>query len=194
MIRVSVDRHSLRQVQKRLGKMEKKAPAVISAALNDTARTGRVMLTNEARTRYVVKSGASKKNMTIKRATYSSLQAIITAQGKTIGLSKFKATAPYSGAKGQVLKSSGLKALVNSQGNKAFAAGVTTGHPGRVHSGIFQRKGKNRYPIKELQGPSSAKMIEVVYEGKRNVRKAVKPEIEKTLKKNIDRQIRRWVK
>lgn len=37
-------------------------------------------------------------------------------------------------------------------------------------------------------------MIEVVYEGKRNVRKAVKPEIEKTLKKNIDRQIRRWVK
>ena len=71
MIRVSVDRHSLRQVQKRLGKMEKKAPAVISAALNDTARTGRVMLTNEARTRYVVKSGASKKNMTIKRATYS---------------------------------------------------------------------------------------------------------------------------
>ena len=102
MIRVSVDRHSLRQVQKRLGKMEKKAPAVISAALNDTARTGRVMLTNEARTRYVVKSGASKKNMTIKRATYSSLQAIITAQG-TKDNSSSKSADPTAGRKDRFL-------------------------------------------------------------------------------------------
>ena len=190
MITVEVDRQMLRYVQKRLGEMQSQAPKVISRALNDTARTGRVSLTKGVQQRYVAKTGATKRNMHIKKATYGSLEAIITAQGKTMGLSKFKATAPYSGAKAKVLRSSGLKKLVNAQGNKAFAAGVTTGHPGVVHKGIFQRLGKNRFPIKEPQGPSSAKMVEIVYSGERGVANAVKPEIEKTLKKNIDRHIK----
>lgn len=190
MITIVVDKHMLNHVQSRLKNMEDQAPKVISRALNDTARTGRVLLTDGVKTRYIVKTGAAKSNMKIKRATYSHLQAVINAQGRTMGLKKFKATAPYSGAKAKVLKTSGLKQLVNSQGNKAFAAGVTTGHPGKVHKGVFQRLGKDRFPIKEPQGPSSAKMVEVVYKGERGAANAVRPQIESTLRKNIDRHIK----
>ena len=76
MIRIEVDQESLRYVQNRLGVMRNKAPQVISSALNDTARSARMKLSSGAKSRYIVKSGASKGNMTIKRATYSRLQAV----------------------------------------------------------------------------------------------------------------------
>ena len=193
MIRIEVDQESLRYVQNRLGVMRNKAPQVIASALNDTARSGRQKLTTGVRAGYIVKSGAAKSNMKIRRATYGRLQATITAQGSPIKLEKFKATAPWSGAKGQVLKSSGLKALVNSQGIKAFAAGMSKGHPGIVHNGIYQRRGKSRLPIKSFYGPSSAKMVEKTYDGEGGAGRAIKPEIEKDLQKNIDRQIKRLV-
>lgn len=193
MIRIEVDQESLRYVQNRLGVMRNKAPQVIASALNDTARSGRQKLTTGVRAGYIVKSGAAKSNMKIRRATYGRLQATITAQGSPIKLEKFKVTAPWSGAKGQVLKSSGLKALVNSHGIKAFAAGMSKGHPGSVHNGIYQRRGKSRLPIKSFYGPSSAKMVEKTYDGEGGAGRAIKPEIEKDLQKNIDRQIKRLV-
>lgn len=194
MIVVEIDQASLKQVQARLGIMRDKAPMVIAAALNDTARSGRTKLSQGVRTGYVVKSGASKANMKIRRATYGHLEASITAQGSPIKLEKFKVTAPWSGAKGQVLKSGGLKAIVNQHGNKAFAAGMTRGHPGKVHNGIYQRKEeKGRLPIKSFYGPSSAKMVEKTYDGEGGAGKAMKPEIEKDLQKNINRQIRRLI-
>lgn len=193
MIRIEVDQESLRYVQNRLGVMRNKAPQVIASALNDTARSGRQKLTTGVRAGYIVKSGAAKSNMKIRRATYGRLQATITAQGSPIKLEKFKVTAPWSGAKGQVLKSSGLKDLVNSQGIKAFAAGMSKGHPGSVHNGIYQRRGKSRLPIKPFYGPSSAKMVEKTYDGEGGAGRAIKPEIEKDLQKNIDRQIKRLV-
>ena len=193
MIRVEVDQESLRYVQNRLGVMRNKAPQVIASALNDTARSGRQKLTTGVRAGYIVKNGAAKSNMKIRRATYGRLQATITAQSSPIKLEKFKVTAPWSGAKGQVLKSSGLKALVNSQGIKAFAAGMSKGHPGSVHNGVYQRRGKSRLPIKSFYGPSSAKMVEKTYDGEGGAGRAIKPEIEKDLQKNIDRQIKRLV-
>lgn len=194
MIRVEVDQESLRYVQNRLGLMRSKAPQVISSALNDTARSARMKLSSGVKSRYIVKSGESKGNMTIKRATYSRLQATITAQGSPIQIEKFKVTVPRTGAKFQVLKSSGLKAIVNKYGNKAFAAGMTRGHPGKVHNGIYQRvEEKGRFPIKSFYGPSSAKMVEKVYRGESGAGQAMKPEIDKLLQKNIERQIKRLV-
>ena len=124
MIKIEVDQESLKYVQARLGTMQKKAPQVISAALNETARSARVKLSDGARSKYIVKSGGVKSSMKIRRATYGRLEAEVISQGSPVKIEKFKVTAPASGAKAQVLKSGGLKSLI--KGNlKAFAAGMT---------------------------------------------------------------------
>ena len=190
MIKIEVDQESLKYVQARLGTMQNKAPQVISAALNETARSARVKLSDGARSKYIVKSGGVKSSMKIRRATYGRLEAEVISQGSPVKIEKFKVTAPASGAKAQVLKSGGLKSLI--KGNlKAFAAGMTRGHPGNVHNGIYQRKGKSRLPIKSFYGPSAAKMVEKVYGGGDGAGIALKPKIESVLQKNIERQIRR---
>ena len=93
MIRVEVDQESLRYVQNRLGLMQRKAPQVISAALNDTARSARVTLATKARETYTVKSANFKGEMKIRRATYSRLTAEIKSQGKPLKLASFRTSA-----------------------------------------------------------------------------------------------------
>ena len=66
MIEYQVDEQMLEEVQAKLGEMSRKAPTVISRALNKVAVTARVDLANKAQATYTVKSGGFKKDMTIR--------------------------------------------------------------------------------------------------------------------------------
>ena len=57
MIEYQVDEQMLEEVQAKLGEMSRKAPTVISRALNKVAVTARVDLANKAQATYTVKSG-----------------------------------------------------------------------------------------------------------------------------------------
>ena len=69
MIEYQVDEQMLEEVQAKLGEMSRKAPMVISRALNKVAVTARVDLANKAQATYTVKSGGFKKDMTIRKAS-----------------------------------------------------------------------------------------------------------------------------
>ena len=82
MIEYQVDEQMLEEVQAKLGEMSRKAPTVISRALNKVAVTARVDLANKAQATYTVKSGGFKKDMTIRKASAGRLESVIHSQGK----------------------------------------------------------------------------------------------------------------
>ena len=114
--------------------------------------------------------------MTIKNATSGNLEAVIKSSGHPLSIVKFKATAPKSGAKAAILKSSGLKQLVMDN-IKAFKG---------PNGQIYQRRGASRLPIKKL----SSNSIPVMVGSEKRVFSYVRPKIQEDLHKNIEAQIK----
>lgn len=210
MITVEVSHSDLEYVQKKLKGASDKAPMVIRNAANDTAVKARKMLAQHAQERYTVNSGGFNNHAKLHRATLSHLTAEIRVNGSPLTLARYHTTAPKGGVKTEVLKGSGLKALVNSAGNKAFKTKVATGNA-NVQAGkrrkktgakatdlaksqktanmILQRVGKSRYPLRSFHGPSVPKMIEKVYQGGKITDAGLKDKIEQIYQENLQKQI-----
>lgn len=176
MIEYQVDEQMLEEVQAKLGEMSRKAPTVISRALNKVAVTARVDLANKAQATYTVKSGGFKKDMTIRKAFAGRLEAVIHSQGKPLSITKFHTTAPKkTGAKANIIKGGGLKQLI--YGNiKAFKG---------PNGQIYQRRSTARMPIKKLSSNSIPKMIG----NEEKVYGVVKPSIDRNLQHYVEQQI-----
>lgn len=187
MIHIEVEQDSLRYVQKRLGRNSAQAPFAICNAANQTATWARRELLAKAQERYTVKVGGFNKNTTIKRASPSTLTAIIRVKGATLMLPRFRTSAPKSGAKAAVLAGSGLQTLLYGGSIKAFKANVKAGKSSA--GAIMQRRGPSRLPVKVLHGPSVPKMVEMVYTGKSEA--GLKVKIEAMYQAKLNEQIRR---
>lgn len=187
MIYIEVEQDSLRYAQQRLGKNSAQAPFAICNAANQTATWARRELLAAAQKRYTVSSGGFNKNATIKRASPSTLTAIIRVKGATLMLPRFKTSAPKSGAKAAVLAGSGLQTLIYGGNIKAFKGSVTAGKSSA--GAIMQRRGPSRLPVKVLHGPSVPKMVEMVYTGKSET--GLKMKIEAMYQAKLDAQIRK---
>lgn len=187
MIHIEVEQDSLRYVQKRLGRNSAQAPFAICNAANQTATWARRELLAKAQERYTVKVGGFNKNTTIKRASPSTLTAIIRVKGATLMLPRFRTSAPKSGAKAAVLAGSGLQTLLYGGSIKAFKANVKSGKSSA--GAIMQRRGPSRLPVKVLHGPSVPKMVEMVYTGKSEA--GLKVKIEAMYQAKLNEQIRR---
>lgn len=187
MIYIKVEEDSLRYVQQRLGKNAAQAPFAICNAANQTATWARRELLSAAQARYTVSSGGFNKNATIKRASPATLTAIIRVKGATLMLTRFKTSAPKSGAKAAVLAGSGLQTLLYGGSIKAFKGSVAAGK--KSTGAIMQRRGPSRYPVKVLHGPSVPKMVEMVYTGKGEA--GLKMKIEAMYHAKLDAQIKK---
>lgn len=189
MIEITYDQNMLAAVERKLGNMKAKAPDVLKRALNETAKQARKDLATEAQKTYVVKSGRFNKAMKIKNATAGNLEATINATGKVMGLKDFKvspATMKTGAArpdvvKAKVLKAGGMKSLQKGS-LKAFVTRFPSGHVA-----VVQRRGESRFPIKAFSSNSIPKMIG----NEKRVYGIVKPNIQKNLKNNVEKQVRK---
>ena len=178
MIQIEYDRNMLAKVERKLGRMKSEAPKVLKNAINQTAKQAQRDLAAEAQKTYTVKVGKFSKYMPIKNATTSSLEATIKAKGKPLNLTSFKTQAPRTGAKAQILSGGSLKLLMGSKGIKAFKG---------MNKLIWQRTGKERYPIKPLKSNSIPKMLG----NEKRVYGVVRPSIEQHLRENVEKQVRK---
>lgn len=189
MITFEYDGDTLAKVEKKLGSLKADAPKALKNAINATAKQARKELAQEAQKTYVVKSGRFNKAMTIKNATTGSLEAVIKAKGAPMELKDFKvspATARTGAArpsivKAKVLAAGGMKGLQKGD-IKAFVSNFASGH-----SSVAQRRGPERLPLKVLYSNSIPKMLG----NEKRVFKVVKPNIDKNLQENIDKQVRK---
>lgn len=178
MIEISYDHNMLERVEKKLGKMKSEAPKALKNAINQTARQARIELKNQVRKQYTVKAGKVSQAMRIQRATNARLDATIFVKGKTLNITNYKTTAPKKGAKAQIVKDGGLKQIVGPKGITAFKG---------INDLLWQRRGKERYPIKPLKSLSIPKAVG----SEKRVYGVVKPHIKDNLKKNVNAQVRK---
>ena len=173
--RIEVDQADLAHVREALGNLAHKSPVAISRGVNKTAVTARQKLAKQVKAVYTYKKSV-RSQMTIQRATYSSLEAVIESQGHTHRSTSFK---------NSFRKSSGAEI------HPLRGGGGSLNLPKAWRRGDFirQRKLKGgrpvwRYPTKTLRGPSTPKMVE-----NEKVYGRIKGEIESTLHKNIESAI-----
>lgn len=141
-------RHGINELWADLQKMGSKAPALMARALNRAGTAGKT-----AMVRAVVKdTGIASKNVSrevvLDKANRSQPKVTITVAGKRIPLIAFSARGPEpSRGKGR-----GVSYRLPTGRGRVRDAFITT--VGAGHRGVFKRKGKARFPIVELRGPS----------------------------------------
>lgn len=162
-------------------------PRAAMAAINKTIAGYRTDAKKEVVKRYEVGARAVHKSIEISRANKSALSAFALSQGKPISLSKFKVKPKRVQRKGRNNKK--IAVAVKKGGkmttlNRAFIVQYKS-----EHLGVAERETRNRYPIKELYGPSIPKMLE-----NEGVMRTLEGYAEDRLRKNLDHEVYRIMK
>lgn len=196
LIKIEVNESDIKWAQKKLKGMETKAPRVFKNAINHTAKKARKSLMEGAQRRYTVKNAGFNSRIKIYNATNTKLSASVYARDRTLTLPRFHTTSPKSGVKSEVLKGSGLKEVVSRRGSSESNGEI---HAFRAKGGkaaglIVQRRTVARYPLKVLRSISVPKMLEMVYLGRGGISEALEPEIKRTFRDEVKKEIAKIVK
>lgn len=147
-------RLDMRPWERALQQLGRQAPNAIARALNKTGNSVRAQMAREVAKDMGIKVGAAREAITVVKATPTSLAVRVTARGRPIPLINFNAKGPQpSRGKGR-----GVSYTMQSQRKTlthAFIASVGSGG----HRGVFVRSGRRRLPIRELHGPSIARVF-----------------------------------
>lgn len=172
---ITVDHQLVKDTQRRLRGIEKKAPDAISKALNRTLTMLVTSISKEIREDYHIKAADIKKTITKKNANINDLSGSIKSRGRVIGLDHFKKSQNKTVLKVAV-KKTGLKPL-----DSAFLAN-------KNGEKIFVRTSKKRLPIKRLYGPSVPQMFK-----NREVKEKLALQADTNFKNRLNHEINRLV-
>lgn len=135
---------------------------------------------------YDIKSTDVEKTLAVKKATFSMLSGTIISKSPRIALYKFLKGTSGNDIKVRIKKSEGTKIVRRNPKNlgNPFLANMKNGH-----RGIFQRKDKSSYPIKENYSLSIPQMLGyksigeyVIEKGNTLLEKAIEREVERILR------------
>lgn len=151
-IRITVDAAAVRDVERKLGPLARKAPNAISNALNRAVTNINSNVKKEVRSKYHIKAGDVSDTLDVRRANAADLSAHVISKGKVIGLDKFKVSPKTVNPK----RKGQLKIAVKKEGTKQILGAFVANLHGIK---VFERDGKKRSPISRLMGPSVPQMI-----------------------------------
>lgn len=186
MITVSVDPVSLKEIEDRLGSMRSKAPVLLKKSVNEAARQVLKEIKKDTREKYILSVNDVNEKMILNgKATTIRPRLYINIKGRPYNLLHFNVTPnSYDPKRKKVLKArvkrgETLKPLINN-GNKAFIGRFSNQYGKTDTITVMQRKGKERFPIKKLRGPSMPIMAHTVWEDNENdYRQRLRQSVEK---------------
>ncbi len=177
------------EIEEKLDGLKKKAPVILSRAINRASEKARTEAKREVSEKYFISQKNVLKTIRLKKASKAVLSAEMISRGSPIALSKFRVSqrrqvsrtkrgkASPSVYKAGVERAGGLKPL---DGNpKAFFTSVGSGH-----EGVMERVSSRRLPLKELYGPAVPSMIK-----NEKIIGRIQEEASETLEKRIDAEI-----
>lgn len=203
MIHFQVEMEDLTRIESALGMMKDKSKMVLRSAINNTAKQTVNLLVDEANKQYIINKKVNvRKTMEVKKATVSSLTAIVTSTGPTTELYDFKVSPkaynprnrPPAGHTGNVKRTNPAKHLYLKPGGgdqyKAFTVKFSSGHISVAQRIPGSRMGnKNKEAIKNLRSTSVPAMLG--YE--QGVWGVVEPKMNDLLMTEIQAQIARYL-
>lgn len=187
-MRITCDKEKYDTLVSLFNDVQKNVRPSIKRALNKTAPKDRRVINQTAMKRYVAKTASRLKEneLRIRKAQTQDLVAQIGNTSAPMPLSNFqmRKNTKRKAASARVLRSSSFKHL-EIHGIKAFVTRVAweskDGRSG-LHTGIFERVGGSSLPIRQLYGPSKAKMAEMSTE-------EVRSDLQEILNRHIDEEI-----
>ncbi len=163
MIEVVVNRGQMRALREMLRIIPRDVPKALTRALNKIAKSTHVKILRKISGKYAVSQRELKnKNISLKRANYKNLRAVIKIKGRRIQLLSFKAKQLKKGVSYKIKKRGGRKTVYAFMESPPGSKKQTTMASG--HKGVFRRRGKSRLPIVELYGPSVPVIFQNVQE------------------------------
>lgn len=179
-IDVTFQDESLTAIRKKLGDMEKRAPSVMSNALNKAQTIMKKYLPEQVKETYSYKRKLQKPRQ--QRASRKKLTATLFYDRKDPGIENFNFTPGTAGVP-RNLQGEKLAARIRSDGgfhNISRAFVIKTG----AKEIIMRRDGPAHTPISRRFGPSEHSMIHHVWEERKSQKHA-----EQTLSEKLDEQI-----
>lgn len=139
--------------ERHLAQLRQRGPVALARALNRTANSERTAMARAVAADMGLKVSAARDAIRVIRATAQSQAARVIARGRAVPLIEFKARGPEP-SRG---RGAGVSYAMQGQRRRipdAFIATMPTGH-----RGVFRRRAAGRLPIRQLYGPSIAKVF-----------------------------------
>lgn len=149
-------KHDLKRFKGSLKKMDKATRQAVLHSVNRASQQAKTATGRKVRELYIIKQKDVMEKITLRRATSQHLQATLKARGYVIPLIKFGAPKQKPKRVPKVLKVGVFRKEKRHPYPGAFVEEV-----GKKYRrlGVFVRKGKKRYPIREVYGPSVPSML-----------------------------------
>ena len=182
---IEVSEETINRIHALLAGIEEADQKVLKPALTRGLMAGKTAFKSQITNVYYVtpKTIARYSKVGYKQVQMSGDRLIGTIQyaGKVIPLIKFNVT-PQKATYGKMpVKAAVMRNESQVEFENAFTAQMPNGH-----TGVYERKGETRYPIKQLYGPSAPRMAENA-----NVLNVVADRINEVINKRIDHEIHR---
>jgi len=158
-----------------LGGIKGALPKAQASAINRSLTTARAEIVRAVRKEYVIKAEDVRNTIKVSNASAANPIGRVKSMGGPIPLVKFD-TSKGNPVLARVKKTGAKKPIKH-----AFKQTMKNGY-----QGIFLRAGKDRYPLKQLYGPSIPQMV-----GNENVMKSVEEKAIEILDKRLNHEINR---
>lgn len=179
MFVVTINPSQLRKMERALKGIHNGVPKALAPAINRTLDRGRTVVKQEIRKNYVIK--AKDIPITMHRASTDHLKGEVEVRSGMLPLNRFSVK-PSRVQRGRTRRPLFVQVRVGGGGILPHAFVATTGS----YTGPFERVGNSRLPIRKLMGISAAIMA-----SQPNVGPVVQREMDATLEKRIDYEIKR---
>jgi hypothetical protein len=176
---IDLNTENIEHTQKALAGIKGGAEKALSRSLNKAVKGIRTDAVRSAREEYVAKAKDIRSTIRISRSKPNALRASAVSRGKRISLYNFKVS------KQNVKQKRPVRVQVKNTGGamKPLAHAFVRTMNGS-QTGVFERVGKRRLPIKKLTGPAAPTMI-----GSETVRIAIEENALRRFEKELDHQI-----
>lgn len=180
---IKIEPIGLEKVDKILKDLPAKANQIKYRAVQRAALAGKTEAIKQAKNKYNLKTKEITKTFKLIKPTKDDPTSKLISTGKRVRLIKFKVnpkTVPKKrkNIKVSVLKAQGLKTL-----KTAFIAKMQNGI-----TGIFEREGKERLPVRQLYGPSVPQLFK-----DETIKTAIKERAKEALEERIVHELNRFV-
>ena len=181
-IYAEADQEDIRRVMAHLDDL-KKSPRHLKNAINRTTTQAMKMIRAGRSQGYTIKAGRFNSDITVHRANYSHLNAIIKAAGRPPTIQNFSVSKKQT-------EELGIKASVVREGMKPVGPEKRRGF--YLPNGLMAvRRGKARKPVDVIHGPSAPAILEKIYKGERGGQGDMESKIRQRLHEEMEKEIAR---
>lgn len=190
---LQVDSAVIDRVREQLGHIKNGTEIAILNSLNRAAETGRAEAVRRVRDVYSISARDVRGTMSIRRASLSTLKAVISSEDGALPLSKFKIRPGTPPKRPTPVTAVIRRGNSKQMGKRTFVARTASGHIGvfsrigewrEMRSGRYA--GQVREAIKQLYGPAIPVML-----GTENVAKSITDSAGQAVLKRLDHEVER---